>query len=249
MSDFKRLDGPPHLSSNIQDAEFVEIDEQPKAQPQRPKTLSERWFSNGIVFRLTLVFAPLFLVAMCISATPPDSSAVSAAGETDSASDAQPTVQENALSPACLRPDVQDVVSKEVRSMILKATVKNGGGAVMFGLIDLNALGQALKDAKIEFSNIAPNDGPISGDEANSIRCSGSLRIDSTNTVSGQDVLFVPRLQWTISFSDGGADLNSPNFTVQVDEDSIGDGLLANGKSVGSDDFPSGEDNTSQAQQ
>lgn len=187
MSDFKRLDGPPHLPSNIQDAEFVDVDEQPKAQPQRPKTLSERWFSNSIASRLVFAFTPLFLVAMCMTGSPPEMQAVSEnnadevenaeANSLDVMADTEPTgpalttLLENNDPAVCAHPDTVATI----RNYLLPNNKNWLGG----GDLSDDEFAEAIKQAKVELTEVSPSN--IRAD-IHEISCDANLQYGENET-------------------------------------------------------------------
>jgi hypothetical protein len=60
--------------------------------------------------------------------------------------------------------------------------------------------------------------------------CGASLQIDGSSARSGQDIVTIPHLRWSINFTQPTEDPSTEGFTVEVDDVSIGNGLLLNGK-------------------
>lgn len=124
---------------------------------------------------------------------------------------------------ACDRGDVQELVSKEARKIILD---QQRGRFVMlayFGLADPQAILQKFENAQVTFTDVQT----VAGSKG-MIECRGAMRFDASDTNVGQDILQIPALAWRVNFADG--DPTSNDFTVEVDKDSVFDGILVNGK-------------------
>lgn len=128
---------------------------------------------------------------------------------------------------ACARPDVQDVVGKDVRNRMLKANIQ---GVMIQALFGQDAIA-AMEQARVSFSDVGVFSAHLP--EQSTVRqviCGASLQIDGSSARSGQDIVTIPHLRWSINFTQPTEDPAKEGFTVEVDEASIGNGLLVNGK-------------------
>lgn len=134
----------------------------------------------------------------------------------------------NALAiTACQRSDVQDVVGKEVRNMMLKANATGVFGAALLGVDIVKPMEQArvsFHDAGVYTTN-TPAKPPFA-----QIICGARMQIDGSSASAGQDIVMMPRLRWSVNFSEPTEDPANATFTIAVDPASIGDGLLINGR-------------------
>ncbi|WP_421852672.1 hypothetical protein [Novosphingobium sp.] len=129
---------------------------------------------------------------------------------------------------ACQRTDVQDVVGKEVRNMMLKAVSDRGYMVALLGLDA--ALAKSLEEAHVTFTDVGVYTGAGVESPFKQIICAGSLQIDASTTRAGQDIVTMPHLRWTVNFSQPAEEPATAAFTVAVDPASLRDGLLVNGK-------------------
>lgn len=140
----------------------------------------------------------------------------------------QPEQADTVAITACQRADVQDVVGKEVRNMILKAVSDRGYMVSLLG-ID-GAMAKAFEEARVTFTDV----GVFTGDGAEGpykqIVCGGSIQIDTSSTRWGQDIMTMPHLRWSVNFPQPTEEPATAAFSVAVDPASLRDGLLVNGK-------------------
>lgn len=129
---------------------------------------------------------------------------------------------------ACKRPDVQDAVGKEARSMVLKDALPELAARALFGLVDLDALAKQFEGATVSASSTALQSG--AGSDLRTIGCTANFKIDASNAIAGQDVVQIKRVRWTIRFADEQPDPASSNFTVEVDQSSLYEGMAINGE-------------------
>ena len=136
----------------------------------------------------------------------------------------------NLAASACERADVQDVVGKEVRNMMLKAN-SNGVLAAAFLGVDL---GKAFEEAKVSFSEVGVDTGTTSnsGPPFTQIVCGGTMQIDGSSARTGQDIVTLPRLRWSIDFVQPTNDPATAGFTIAVDPANVWQDMLINGKPV-----------------
>ncbi|KHS45847.1 hypothetical protein [Novosphingobium subterraneum] len=128
---------------------------------------------------------------------------------------------------ACQRADVQDVLGKEVRNMMLKAAADRVLTAAFFGI----NMTQSLEQARTTFTEVGVYTGATpSGAPFKQIICGGTLQIDASTATSGQDIVTIPRLRWSVNFTQPTEEPGTAAFTVAVDPASIRDGLLVNGQ-------------------
>jgi len=128
---------------------------------------------------------------------------------------------------ACLRTDVQDVVGKEVRNLMLKANLERIMVAAAFGQDTI----ATLEQAGISFAHAGAITGQLPLQPPyRQIVCGGSMQINASSARSGQDIVTIPHLRWSINFTRPTQEPATEGFTVDVDEKSISDGLLVNGK-------------------
>lgn len=129
---------------------------------------------------------------------------------------------------ACDRADVQDVVGKEARSLMLKG---NRDNLIMAGLmgLDLDAVFKAWEEARVTFSGVGAF--PSSkGPPFQQIVCGGAIQFDLSDATSGQQIVNVPRARWTINFAQPVDDPATGGFTIEIDPVSLVDGRTINGK-------------------
>lgn len=128
---------------------------------------------------------------------------------------------------ACQRADVQDVVGKEVRNMMLKAVADQVRTAAFLGI----NITQSFEQARTTFTEVGVYTGATpSGAPFKQIICGGTLQIDASTATSGQDIVTIPRLRWSVNFTQPTEEPGTAAFTVAVDPASIHDGLLVNGE-------------------
>lgn len=130
---------------------------------------------------------------------------------------------------ACQRPEVQDVVGKEVRNQILSAV--DGNRMFWAAMIGID-FAKALEDARVRFSDVGTKTSTalVMGTRLQQVVCVGSLQIDGSSARSGQDIVTIPHLRWSINFTEPTDDLEHAGFTIAIDKQSISDGLLVNGE-------------------
>ncbi len=132
---------------------------------------------------------------------------------------------------ACLREDVQNVVSNEVKSIFQKGFYKQAGTAIL--LIDPREISAEFERARASFHDVSVAAGH-DGDKLPTERvlCTGTLQIDESNSQQGQQILQVPKLRWSIEFAKPVNDPKSSAFTVTLDQGSLADDLRFNGKPI-----------------
>ena len=148
---------------------------------------------------------------------------------------------------ACKRPDVQDVVGKEARNIMLKANEDHVWRAALFGV----NIGEALEQARVSFGEVG-----VYEDSARSpytqIVCTGSMQIDGSSAQAGQDIVTIPHLRWSINFAGPTQDPETASFSIAVDPASLYDGVLVNGQPAklrqSSQDSAPSDDDASNAQ-
>lgn len=130
---------------------------------------------------------------------------------------------------ACQRPEVQDVVGKEVRNQLLSAV--DGNRMFWAAMIGID-FAKALENARVRFSDVGTKTSTalVMGTRLQQVVCVGSLQIDGSSARSGQDILTIPHLRWSINFTEPTDDLEHAGFTIAIDKRSISDGLLVNGE-------------------
>lgn len=136
----------------------------------------------------------------------------------------------NLAASACERADVQDVVSKEVRNMALKA---NSDGVLAAAFLGFD-LGKAFEEARVSFSEVGVDTGTTSnsGPPFTQIVCGGTMQIDFSSARTGQDIVTLPRLRWSIDFVQPTNDPATAGFTIAVDPANVWQDMLINGKPV-----------------
>lgn len=210
---------------------------QPKARPTPPPPSPpppehrSGWATFGKVVAGILGVVVVVIVLANFAPAPKDA---------EQAGAAQAAVDPNSPQGVCERQDVQELASKEARKIMLDPGRKNVLMLAMFGLVDPNDVVERLNNANVTFSNVH---GITSGQ--NLVGCSAAMRIDDSDANSGQDIVQVPALAWTVKFADGNGDLTSTNFTVDVELSTVFEGMQINGKSA--DEFVKG-DNAGDAQ-
>lgn len=146
-----------------------------------------------------------------------------------------PNATEDLAKAACQRADVQDVVSKEVRSIMIKNNMDHVFTAALFG-VDIP---EALAQAHIAFGAAGVSDSVAAkGPPYRQIVCSGSMQVDLSNSTEGQNIVESPHLRWSINFAKPTDDPANDVFTVQVDPLSIYDGQLLNGRPMPTEEPP-----------
>lgn len=147
----------------------------------------------------------------------------------DTGEQASSTATDEAGAPAayraCQREDVQDVVGKETRNIMLKA---NADGVIMAALLGVDMV-KPLADANVSFHDVGLYSDPASPPPITQITCGASFQIDASSTQSGQDIVTIPNLRWNINFTPPTQDPETGGFTIEVDKASIYDGILING--------------------
>jgi hypothetical protein len=155
------------------------------------------------------------VVPLALTGCAPSSETTSSEAPTDKAID------------ACLRTDVQDVVGKEVRNLMLKANLERIMVAAAFGQDTI----ATLEKAAVSFEHVGAITGQLPLQPPyRQIVCGGSMQINASSARSGQDIVTIPHLRWSINFTQPTQEPATEGFTVDVDEKSISDGLLVNGK-------------------
>lgn len=126
---------------------------------------------------------------------------------------------------ACQRQDVQDVVGKETRNIMLKA---NANGVMMASLFGVDLV-KPVAEANVSFHDVGLYSDPASPLPITQITCGANFQIDASSTQSGQDIVTIPNLRWNINFTPPTQDPETGGFTIEVDKASIYDGILVNG--------------------
>lgn len=126
---------------------------------------------------------------------------------------------------ACKRADVQDVVGKEARNLMLKANEDGLWRAALFGV----NVAAAVEQARVSFGEVG-----VYTDTAQSpytqIVCTSSMQIDGSSAQAGQDIVTIPHLRWSINFAEPTQDPETASFSIAVDPASLYDGILVNGE-------------------
>lgn len=112
--------------------------------------------------------------------------------------------------------------------MVLEAASNRSYMVSLLGLD--NVMAKALEEARITFTDVGVYAGNGITSPYKQIICSGSLQIDASTTRSGQDIVAMPNLRWSVNFSQPTEEPATAAFTVAVDPASLRDGLLVNGK-------------------
>jgi hypothetical protein len=132
---------------------------------------------------------------------------------------------------ACLREDVQAVVSNEVKSIFQKGFYEGAGTAIL--LIDPREISAEFENARASFHDVTVANGPDADTlPTERIVCTGTLQIDESNAKQGQQIVQVPKLRWSIDFSGPVSNPQSSAFTVTLDRGSLADDLRFNGKPI-----------------
>lgn len=130
---------------------------------------------------------------------------------------------------ACARTEVQDVVGKEVRKMLLEAAKDRVVTAAFFG-IDLTS---SIENARVSFHDVGTfKTNPPPSPPYKQILCGGTMQIDGSSARAGQDIVTLPRLRWSINFVQPTNDPATAGFSIAVDPASISEGMLVNGDPV-----------------
>ena len=137
----------------------------------------------------------------------------------------QGDVQTNQAIAACKRPDVQDVVGKEARNMMLKANEDGVWRAAMFGV----NVAEAIEQARVAFGEVGVYADSVQSPYTQ-IVCTGSMQIDGSSAQAGQDIVTIPNLRWSINFAEPTLDPETASFSIAVDPVSLHDGVLVNGQ-------------------
>ncbi|GEO01713.1 hypothetical protein NSE01_35450 [Novosphingobium sediminis] len=141
---------------------------------------------------------------------------------------------------ACQRAEVQDVVGKEVRNQMLSQA--DGNRLFWAAMVGID-FAKAFEDARVRFSDVGTYTPTalITGTRLQQVVCGGSMQIDASSTRFGQDIITMPHLRWSINFTEPTDDPEHASFTIAIDKQSIGNGLLVNGappQSQSRDDQP-----------
>lgn len=132
---------------------------------------------------------------------------------------------------ACLREDVQDVVSNEVKSIFQKGFYKQAGTAIL--LLDPREISAEFERARASFHDVTVADAASANTlPIDRVVCTGTLQIDESNSQQGQQIVQVPKLRWSIEFAQAVNDPQSSAFTVTLDQGSLADDLRFNGKPI-----------------
>ena len=113
----------------------------------------------------------------------------------------------------------------EARKIMLDPTRDKMLALALFGLIDPKEMMQRLDAANVSFSAVRGNSADHS-----LVACSAAMRIDDSDATTGQDIVQMPGLVWSVKFANNDGDLTSTNFTVEVDPGSVFEGMQINGK-------------------
>lgn len=130
---------------------------------------------------------------------------------------------------ACARTEVQDVVGKEVRKMLLEAAKDRVVTAAFFG-IDLTS---SIENARVSFHDVGTfKTSPPPSPPYKQILCGGTMQIDGSSARAGQDIVTLPRLRWSINFVQPTNDPATAGFSIAVDPANVWQDMLVNGKPV-----------------
>lgn len=127
---------------------------------------------------------------------------------------------------ACQRQDVQDVVGKEARNMMLKANEDRLWKAALFGI----NMAEAVEQARVTFSEVGVLASEAVQSPYSQIICQGSMQIDGSSAQAGQDIVTMPRLRWSINFAQPTDNPAAAAFSIAIDPASLFDGVLVNGQ-------------------
>lgn len=190
----------------------------PPSPPPKAAVGGSGWATFG---KFMLGLLGLFVVLLFIG------SLASPTDQTESASAATASSGADPATPlgVCQRADVQDLIGKEAWRIILDQSRGRIVSLAIFGLVDPNAMLEQFENANVTFTGARA--GPSF---ENWVACSGSMRFDASNTNTGQEIVQLPTLSWVVNFADSDGDLTSTNFTVVVDQASVFEGMLLNGK-------------------
>jgi len=140
---------------------------------------------------------------------------------------------------ACQRADVQDVVGKETRNLMVKPNIEKLLVAEWWGL-DVKEILAEIEGARVSFDGVGTMTHAAPGQQFTQIICGGKLQLDMSTGLAGQQIFGIPRLRWAINFPEPTSDPLSGGFSVEVDPDSIHDGMTFNGKPPQSDEQAQG---------
>lgn len=139
-------------------------------------------------------------------------------------------------SQVCERSDVKDVVSKEVRSIMLKQNFKTALGWSALGL-NMNDFFKSFDEAKATFWAVRAQMGTSTqGPPFRQIICSAKVSFDLSTAMAGQQIISVPRLRWSVNFAEPTDDPQTAGFSIEVDSDSVQDGITGNGNPLPEED-------------
>lgn len=185
----------------------------PPPPPTPPK--GSGWATFGKFMGILLGL--LFLIMVIGLLTPADNS---------TARDGQGAqANSNSAQAVCERTDVQDLVGKEARKLILDRARPQLVAIALMTMAEPEAYLRKFREAQVSFSDVQGN-----LDEHGLFACTASAKIDMSDAESGQDIIQSPTLAWRVTFADKKADLTNSNFTVEVDEGSVFSDMLINGK-------------------
>jgi hypothetical protein len=193
----------------------------PPSPPPKSDVRGSGWstFGKFMLGLFGLLVVLLFIGSVAGPAEHTESNVVS-----PEATEADPTT----ATGACERADVQELVGKEARGVIMDSARSRLITLAIFGLIDPQETRAALENAQITFTDVTS--GGVRGDN---VPCTASLRIDASNANAGQDIVQLPAVIWQIALADGDGNVSSSNFTVKVDPASVFEGMRINGKPAG----------------
>lgn len=134
----------------------------------------------------------------------------------------------NTAAQACQRSDIEDVVSKETRNLMVKPNIEKLLVAEWWGL-DVKEILAQIEGARVSFDGVGTMTHGAPGQQFTQIICGGKLQLDMSTGLAGQQIFGIPRLRWAINFPEPTSDPLSGGFSVEVDPDSIHDGMTFNG--------------------
>ena len=187
----------------------------PSPPPPEDRDARSGWATFGKIMALIL---GLIVALIFVESTRP-------AKNVDPAATTQAAADPNSPQGVCERQDVQELASKEARKIMLDPTRDKMLALAMFGLIDPKEMMQRFDAANVTFSAVQGNSADHS-----LVACSAAMRIDDSDATTGQDIVQMPALVWSVKFANNDGDLTSTNFTVEVDPGSVFEGMQINGK-------------------
>ncbi|WP_292962338.1 hypothetical protein [Novosphingobium sp. UBA1939] len=227
----ERIDGPPRYHGTGYDNAGSSGPYDYDKEAPRQKTPSHDPIANlptggwwqDLPLAGKVILIAVTLVTVLVTCAKNDTSTSDASEQASSAATGEADAP--AAYRACQREDVQDVVGKETRNIMLKA---NADGVIMAALFGVDMV-KPIADANVTFHDVGLYSDPASPLPITQITCGANFQIDASSTQAGQDIVTIPNLRWNINFAQPTQDPDTGGFTIEVDKASIYDGILING--------------------